>query len=312
MHASDGERLVCVGPPTPTPRLSVVTPFHRHDPSPLLAAMAGAPRDVEFVLLDDGSGSASLLANVIAAAERVKAPVRIVVWPTNRGRAEARNRLIAEARGEYVLFLDADMIPDGADFLRNWLEVIQTQRPFVAFGGLSLAQAERTPETALHHNLFERSDCAPAHVRARRGAQAVASANLLVRRDFLRAAPFDASFTGWGFEDVDWALSAAQRAPILHIDNPATHAGLDDIDVLMRKSDEAGANFARLAAKHPQKVSRFAAHRVASVLKLAPMRAHLRQLFAWFARDPLSATPMPVRRAAFKLYRASCFAEHLA
>lgn len=312
MSAPHSERMVCVGPRPQAPRLSVLTPFHRHDPSPMLAAFANAPRDVEFVLLDDGSGSAALLSNAIAAAERTGATARIIVWETNRGRAEARNRLIADARGEYVLFLDADMIPDSPRFLHNWLALIQRERPFAAFGGLSLAQAQPTPDTAFHHNLFARSDCQPAHARQRRGAQAVASANLLVRRDFLRAAPFDANYSGWGFEDVDWALSAARRAPILHVDNPATHAGLDDVEVLMRKSAEAGPNFARLAAKHPESVARFAAHRTARVLKATPMRAQLRKLFAWFARDPLSATPMALRRAAFKLYRASHFAEHLA
>ena len=312
MHAPYSERLVCVGPRAHAPRLSVLTPFYRYDPGAMLAALANAPRDVEIVLLDDGSCSATLLSSVVAAAERTGAPVRIVVWENNRGRAEARNRLITEARGEYVLFLDADMIPDSPRFLHAWLSLIQSQRPFTAFGGLSVANVSPTSETALHHDLFARSDCLPAHVRQRRGAQAVASANLLVRRDFLRAAPFDEHFTGWGFEDVDWALSAARRAPILHIDNSATHAGLDDVDALMRKSAEAGPNFARLAAKHPESVARFAAHRMARVLKLAPMRAELRKLFAWLARDPLSATPMPLRRTAFKLYRASCFAEHLA
>lgn len=310
--AAHDERLVCMGANAQPVRLSVLIPFHRHDPSPLLAAMAQAPRDVEFVLLDDGSGSAALLANVIAAAERTGAAARIIVWATNRGRAEARNRLVADARGEYVLFLDADMLPDSLRFLRTWLGVIQTQRPYVAFGGLSLARARATPETALHHNLIAQSECQPAQQRTRRGAQAVASANLLVRRDFLCAAPFDAGYSGWGFEDVDWALSAARRAPILHVDNPATHTGLDDVEALMRKSVEGGANFARLAAKHPQPVTRFAAHRAARVLKHAPLRTHLRTVFAWLARDPWSATPMPVRRAAFKLYRASHFAEHLA
>ncbi|WP_395647874.1 glycosyltransferase family 2 protein [Terricaulis sp.] len=307
---SAAERTLSIGPHArQTPRLSVLTPFHKHDPSPLLKALRGAPDGVEFVLLDDGSGSAHLLADVAHAAEALAAPVRIIVWDRNQGRAAGRNRLIAEARAEYVLFLDADMIPDAANFLAIWLGFIDWQRPYVAFGGLSLRQAAATRETALHHGLFARSDCKPAHLRERAPAQSVATANLLVRRDFLAAHPFDNGFVGWGFEDVDWALSAAQHAPIAHIDNSATHAGLDDVDVLMRKCREAGPNFARLAAKHPRQVARFAAHRTARALKLAPQ--WLRGVFAWLARDPMGAAPMPVRCAALKLYRASLYAEHL-
>lgn len=308
-----GERVLTLGPVAHSaPRLSVLTPFHRHDPSPLLTAMRNAPDGVEFVLLDDGSGSAELLSHVLATASRLNAPARVVVWADNRGRSAGRNRLVAEAKGEYVLFLDADMIPDAPDFLAHWLYVAESAAPLAAFGGLSLRQAALTPETALHHNLFGASDCRDARARSQSPAQFTASANLMVRRAFLDTLPFDDRFVGWGFEDVDWALSAASKTTVLHIDNPATHAGLDDVDTLLRKSAEAGPNFARLAAKHPSDVAHFNAHRVATLLQHLPGRASLRALCAWLARDPLGAAPMNLRRAALKLYRTSHYAEHLA
>jgi glycosyltransferase involved in cell wall biosynthesis len=310
MHAD--ERIIAIGPDAESPHLSVLTPFHRHDPSALLARLANAPDGVEFILIDDGSASAELLAGVIGAAERVGAPVRVIVWGRNRGRAAARNRLIEEARGAHVLFLDADMIPDSSRFLSIWLGVLSTQRPLVAFGGLSTKHVKSNSDTALHLNVFARSDCAPARIRALKPAQSTASANLAVRRDFLAAHPFDARFTGWGFEDTDWAISAAKRVRILHVDNPATHAGLDDVATLMRKNAEAGPNFARLAQKHPDTVRRFAAYRAAIALKAAPARSALRRLAAFLAADDAGLTPMPVRRAAFKLHRATYFAENLA
>jgi hypothetical protein len=307
------ERIIHFGPARrETPRLSVLVPFHRHDPSPLLERMGRTRGDVEFILLDDGSGSVDLLARAITAVQRLEAPAQIVVWAVNRGRADARNRLAGEARGEYVLFLDADMIPDSRDFLARWLDVAQRERPFAAFGGLSLRHARATRETALHHNLFSTSDCRPARERMRAPEQFTAAANLLVRRDFLMANPFDEGFVGWGFEDVEWALRASRRAPILHVDNPATHGGLDDVTTLLRKSKEAAVNFARLAVKHPSQVSRFAAHRAARALRLWPARRALRRACAWMARDPWGTTPMLLRRAALRLYRVSCYAERLA
>jgi len=311
MTSACGERVLKIGAAAMPARLSVLTPFHRHDPVPLLAAMAAAPAGVEFVLLDDGSGSAELLARVLASAAALEAPVTVIVWAENRGRAVGRNRLVAEARGEYVLFLDADMIPDCPRFLERWLAAADAA-PLVAFGGLSLRKAAQTAETALHHNLFGASDCRDAQARARAPAQFTASANLMVRREVLAQLPFDQSFIGWGFEDTDWALRAAHLGTIVHIDNPATHAGLDDVETLIRKSKEAGPNFARLAAKHPSAVRRFSAHRMARLLRLAPARETLRRACAWLAHDPLSLTPIGVRRAALKLYRASYYAEHLA
>lgn len=305
------ERIVRLASRAETPRLSVLVPFYRYDPSPLLARCLHAPPAVEFILLDDGSGDAALLARVVAAAAATQAQVSIIVREANAGRAAARNRLLAEARGEYVLFLDADMIPDRPSFLATWLSVTRCQQPLVAFGGLSLRHAQRTRETALHHNLFAHSDCRSLAERLGAPARSVATSNLLVRRSFLAEHPFDDGFRGWGFEDTEWALRAARVAEILHIDNPATHAGLDSAETLLRKSAEAGPNFARLAARHPLETRRFAGRRAAQALRLAPARGLLRRASAWLARDPMGAAPMPLRRMALKLYRASHYAEHL-
>lgn len=293
------------------PRLSVVIPFHRHDPSALLARLAHPPKGVEFILLDDGSGSADLLSRAITAAEALHTRTSIIVCARSKGRAEARNRLIAEALGEYVLFLEADILPDARDFISRWLALIEREHPRAAFGGLSVRQTQATPDTALHHDLFARSDCRSADERKHTPAWSTAAANLLVRRDLLAEIGFDDGFTGWGWEDVDWAIRATERASIVHIDNPATRAGLDDVDTLLRKCAEAGPNFARLARKHPRTVRRSASWRAARMLKRTPGRGALRSMFAWVARDPANAAPMALRRAAFKLYCASCSAEHL-
>jgi glycosyltransferase involved in cell wall biosynthesis len=311
MLASLHERVVLTGVESCAPRISVLTPFHRHDPSPLLHSLSRAATNIEFILLDDGSASATLLADVVHACGRLDASARIIVWRDNKGRAAARNRLVQEARGEYVLFLDADMAPDGPRFLQTWLDTIDRERPLVVFGGLSVTNAVRTHENALHYDMFAHSDCRAARARAREPTQFAASANLLVRRDFLQTNPFDDGFVGWGFEDVDWALRAAQHTPILHIDNAATHVGLDEVTVLLRKSRQAGPNFARLARRHPKAVARFAASRVARLLKRTPSQERVRPLLAWLAQDPVQATPMWVRRIALKLYRASHYAEHL-
>ncbi len=304
------ERIITLGQQQQAPQLSVLTPFYRYNAAPLLKRMASAPAGVEFVLLDDGSRDAAMLADIVTAAQKLSAPVRIIVREHNEGRSAARNRMISEACGRYVLFLDADMLPDRPTFLLNWLSVTRCQQPDVAFGGLSLRHAERTRDTALHYNLFAASDCRSAEERMLSPGQFTASANLLVRRAFLDRHPFDDGFTGWGFEDTDWAMNACGDTQILHIDNPATHAGLDTVATLLRKSDEAAPNFARLAQKHPE-TRRFAAHRAARAMKHAPMRRPIARACGWLARDPIGATPMPVRRAALKLYRAARYAEHL-
>ena len=296
------------------PALSILTPVFRHDPSPIAQALAASPAEaraqVEWIIVDDGSGDEALLATLHRLTQEAPFAARLIALPQNQGRANARNRLIAEARAGFVLFLDADMIPDDPGFAGRWLDLIAREKPPAAFGGFSVAQAPDLAETALHKFMSARSDCRNAAAREKDAAQFTATSTLLVRRDVLAATPFDEGFKGWGWEDVDWALRASRFGAIRHIDNPATHAGLDSVDTLVRKFTEAGPNYARLAAKHPEAMPRFASWRAVQALKRAPGHRLARPLLRWLAKDPAGLTPMLARHAALKLYRTSIYAEH--
>jgi glycosyltransferase involved in cell wall biosynthesis len=296
------------------PTLSVLTPVFRHDPSPIIDAFAKSPRSalsrMELTLLDDGSGDYPALKRLEQSLAQAPFDASLIAWSPNQGRAKARNRLVSTARARHVLFLDADMIPDDAGFIGRWLALIDEKDPAAAFGGFSVAQAPVNRATALHKFMSARSDCKPASARQADAAQFTATSNLLVRKDVLAATPFDESFVGWGWEDVDWALRASRFGAINHIDNPATHAGLDDVPTLLRKFQQGGPNYARLAAKHPEAVQNFASWKVTRVLKALPGHALARPALAWLARDPLGIVPMLARHAALKLYRTSIYAEH--
>lgn len=310
MHPAHGERIVRTNGAVGAPTLSILAPFHRHDPSPLLHALSGiaGARAIEIILLDDGSADAALLSRVLVAAQPLDAT--LIVWGKNRGRSAARNRLVEAARGRHVLFLDADMVPLRAEFLESWLNLIACEDPPAAFGGFTVAKS--APRTrALHRFVAAQSDCLSAHERMRDSAQFTATSNLLVRRDVLDQTPFDAGFVGWGWEDVDWALRATELAPILHIDNPALHTGLDDIETLLRKFREGGKNYARLALKHPRAITRFRSFHAARAMKRAAKTPLFRRACAWLARDPMGIAPMPARALALKLYRTAIYAAHL-
>jgi glycosyltransferase involved in cell wall biosynthesis len=297
-----------------TPALSILTPVFRHDPGPIAQALGASPPPdrarIEWVVVDDGSGDPALLTRLEQMTRNAPFAARLIVLPHNQGRANARNRLIAEAKSPFVLFLDADMIPDDPGFAGRWLDLITREQPPAAFGGFSVVQAPDLKETALHKFMSARSDCRDAAARAMDAAQFTATSNLLVRRDVLDATPFDEGFTGWGWEDVDWALRASRFGAIRHIDNPATHAGLDSVPTLLRKFNEAGPNYARLAAKHPDAIPRFASWKAVQILKLAPFHRLARPLLGWLAQDPAGLTPMFARHVAIKLYRTSIYAEH--
>jgi len=289
------------------PRLSVLIPFFRDDPSRLLAALDRGARGVEIVTLDDGSGDGALAARVSESVRALQTPARLVRLPVNQGRAAGRNLLAAQARGRHLLFLDSDMLPDAADFLGRWLTLVELKDPAVAFGGFSLDQAPRTRANAVHRALALRSDCLPVAARRKSPEKYVFTSNLLIRRDIFEAEPFDAAFTGWGWEDVEWGMRVSRRHQILHIDNPATHLGLAPAAAMAAKFEQSAANFARVVAAHGDIVRGYPSYRVARALKRAPLRRLWRP---WLKAAALTeSAPAGMRAFALRLYRAALYAE---
>lgn len=294
-----------------TPAVSVLIPFLRDDPAELLqlldeeaAALGGA---VEIILLDDGTNDANLSDRLNAQVRSMALPCRLITLSTNEGRSKGRNRLAGAARGGSLLFLDSDMRPDHRRFLWTWADLVAREDPAVAFGGFSLLQAPTDARFSVHRAMAARSECVPYGERARTPEKYVYTSNLLVRRDVFEAEAFDAAFTGWGWEDVEWAMRVSRRFRVVHVDNPATHMGLDTVESLAGKYEQSAANFARVVARHPEIVGTYPSFKAAVLLKRLPALDRLRP---WMKRAAVAGW-MPTRARAFslRLYRAALYAE---
>ena len=296
---------------TARPALSVLIPFHRYDPRPLLNALDAEGRTLdgraEIVVLDDGGGDNALAEAVASRIAELFIPIRFVRLMSNEGRAKGRNRLAAQARAEHLLFLDCDMAPAGPGFLQAWLDLVAAEDPAVAFGGFATPSGPVPKELALHRALALRGECDPARIRRIQPEKYVFTSNLLVRRDVFAAEAFDETFVGWGWEDVEWGMRVGRRWPIHHVDNAAIHLGLDTPGRLAAKYEQSVANFARVAAQHPEIVGAYPSYRVARALRRAPLRKLWRPLLKHTALS--EAAPMAARILALKLYRAALYAE---
>ena len=297
--------------PQATPRLSVLIPFLRDDPSTLLKALdrQAAVRDglVEIVTLDDGSADDALAERVAGTVQALRCPARFLRLMTNEGRSKGRNRLAGHARAQDLLFLDSDMLPDSPDFLANYLELIAAQDPAVAFGGFSVDQASDAPELALHKAMAAKSDCLPAAERRLHPEKTVFTSNLLIRRDVFEAEAFDEGFSGWGWEDVEWAARVARKHAIVHIDNTATHLGLDPAHTLIAKYQQAVTNFGRLARMHPEVVSSYPSYKAARLLARLPLRRPLAAVLKTIVLNERAS--LALRDLCLRLYRAALYAE---
>jgi glycosyltransferase involved in cell wall biosynthesis len=204
----------------------VITTYDRPDALEAVveACFAQDDKNFEIIIADDGS-----TANTRECVERLRAgaPVPIVhVWQPDEGfrAAMVRNRGTLAARGDYLVFLDGDCIPQ-RDFIARHRAL--AQRGSLVSGSrvlLSPALTERV--------LRERFDVASMgladklrcrvhgdinkllqlvirwpdvmRVRRRFSWRRIKACNLGVwRSDLERVNGFDESFYGWGHEDAD-------------------------------------------------------------------------------------------------------------
>lgn len=290
------------------PALSVLVPFYKDSPLPLLKALfCLAPEAVEVILLDDGSQDSAITRSLLDFIQQSGLAVELITLKDNEGRARGRNRLTTAARGDYFLFLDADMVPPDEAFLNRWLAHIKADQPSVSFGGFVMPKTLTDRRFALHKAMSERGDCLSAADRALSPEKYIFTSNLLVRRDVFDIEGFDPAFQGWGWEDVEWAMRVGKKFAISHIENPAIHMGLDTADTLLRKFDQSGANFARVIAKHPAIVKSYPSYRAARVFSRFPLRKIWRNLLKSLVRFEL--LPANVRAFCLRLYRAFVYAD---
>lgn len=306
-----GEDVISNGK-TGDAKISICIPTWRDSADALLCSlprMKGAEA-CTMLIFDDGSHDPALLRQLTRQVMRFPGPARLICAPKNCGRSHARNRLFDLAETEWVLFLDADMRPDDEDFLNRYLDAIDTD-PGAAIiaGGFSLRHAHPTNETRLHAAQSAASECLPASVRAEAPGRYVFTSNILVHRDILHAVSFDLGFQGWGWEDVDWGLRAAAEYPILHIDNPATHLGLDRDAKLLEKYAGSVDNFLRLVERHPDEMAKSNLYKAARRLSALPGLIGLSRLFRAMAAN--TSLPLKLRLVSLKVYRAAIYGARL-
>jgi len=291
------------------PRLSVLIPNYQDDPTQLLEDLLGQSIDraVEILIYDDGSADPDINANLVAIVKNNDTPVTLFFASENKGRSAARNHLLHNARADWVLFLDADMRPESDTFLQTYLAEIETGNADIIFGGFTVPHERQSSDTELHRAFSQTSDCLNAAERTAKGPQYVASSNLCVRKQVLVDEPFDTGFSGWGWEDSEWAARVAKRHMLKHLDNPALHTGLESTETLLTRFRTSGPNYIRFTRAHPELAKSLTLYKTSQRLRVLPGQKIMRPILSFMVRASL--LPTRLRLLALKLWRASWYAE---
>ncbi|MFN3597884.1 MAG: glycosyltransferase family 2 protein [Rubricoccaceae bacterium] len=212
---------------------------------PAVCSLVQPRPDAEAVYVDDGStdGSAALIARLAGAA------VRVVRHSGNRGRAAARNTGAAAARGEALVFLDADVIPE-AGLLRGLEPALEAGVAAVA----ALRPGELDPSEPYHAYLaFGRRGPSHAPPGPLPWRYFVTAAAAIRRSAFEAAGGFD-EHVCYG-EDLALACAVARAHPAGLRYAPEARATLLDngsLAVARDKAEAFGRNLPVIARRCPE------------------------------------------------------------
>ena len=238
-------------------KFSVVIPTYRR-PDTLffvldaLGAQKGAP-DFEAFVVDDGSGDDTPAR---LAAYRPSYPFRFVSQQ-NAGPAAARNRGVREARGQTILFLGDDTVPE-AELLAVHAEAHGQARPHpVAVLGYTTWPRDLAVSPFLHHineyglqfgyGLIEDPEAVPFNF--------FYTSNVSLPRDLLiEAGLFDTRFPHAAWEDIEVAYRLMQRGMRMLYRPAAVARHHHDITFasFRRRQEKAGEAAAIFYEKHPE------------------------------------------------------------
>lgn len=228
--------------------ISLLIPVCNYDIVALVHSMKSCigkiPEFIEILIGDDGSSPD--FRNKYKALE--EPGVRLIVSEKNIGRAAIRNKLALEAKGDYLLFIDADaMIPGTADaYISKWLPYLSKAR--VICGGILYHNSPPgDPDKILRWKIGWKREQRKASEREKHPYSFFSTFNVMIDRTVFSKIRFNEELRQYGYEDalLSYQLEKAGIA-IRHIDNGLMHDGLESNREFLNKTKLGLENLSRL------------------------------------------------------------------
>ncbi|MGE0077487.1 MAG: glycosyltransferase family 2 protein [Bacteroidales bacterium] len=226
--------------------ISICIPIYNFDVTELVEELLKQANHlrypVEVLLFDDHSQSFFRQRNSLLGS---KSNVVYLDFDFNIGRSKIRNRLADIATGQWLLFLDCDVVIDDPDFLKRYVDNLTKAK--VICGGRKYGSRPFRHELVLRWKYGVGRECKTAFFRQVNPYSSFISGNFLIEYDTFHSVKFNEELSGYGHEDTLLGLDLKKhKVDILHIDNPSVHIGLDTNYEFLVKSEQGVVNLSRI------------------------------------------------------------------
>jgi glycosyltransferase involved in cell wall biosynthesis len=229
-------------------KISLLIPVYDYDLVALVQSMKNAlglvPEFYEILIGDDGSSA--------EYREKYKSlegdKIRVIFSEKNIGRAAIRNRLALEAKGDFLLFIDADaMLPGTAEaYMLKWIPFMKLSR--VQNGGIIYHDSPPgDPDKLLRWKYGKWREQQKAIERNRHPHAGFSTFNVLIEKSVFSKIRFNEELKQYGHEDTLMGYQLKKAGiDILHIDNGLMHEGLESNRDFLNKTKLGIENLSKL------------------------------------------------------------------
>ncbi len=153
-------------------------------------------------------------------------------------RASSRNGLAQRAKFDLLLFLDGDASVVDSAFIERYIAAGNMQN--VVVGGTAYRNEVPSQDYLLRWVYGRKREAIGAELRNQNPYTSFSSFNFMCPKAIMLKVPFDETIVNYGHEDTMLGKEFQYHCiPVVHINNPCYHDGLDPVSVFLEKSKEA-------------------------------------------------------------------------
>lgn len=224
--------------------LSVLIPTYNYNVQELVVnihkQLIANAIDFEIIIFEDGSNS-NINSNILLSH------TICIVNVDNIGRVKARQSLAKIAKYDWLLFLDADVLPKYNTHIEQFLKNIGNNEYHAIFGGFAYYKSKPKDDYLLRWTYGRSKEQVPASKRNKTPYKVIISANFLIKKTvFLHITSLLTKPKGYGFDNYLGALLKQKKINVLHIDNEVYHLGIEKSSVFIDKTEQAAKTLLKL------------------------------------------------------------------
>jgi hypothetical protein len=219
--------------------LSVLIPIYNYDIRLLVNTIHNqlnkCPIKFEIICLDDYSEKK--IREVNTEIEQLQ-HTSYKLSTTNLGRVATRKALAEQANYDWLLFLDADVIPKTDDFITNYVSLLPSSYDAV-YGGFAYKQEQPRDDYMLRWTYGRTNEQVIASKRNKTPYKIVISANFLIKKPIFIELNSQINQRGYGYDNYFGALLKSNQFKVFHIDNEVYHLGLEPNENYLNKIEQS-------------------------------------------------------------------------